>query len=227
MLLYKDYLLNIPSSNIELILAPSNIYLDLLKDNQISLCTQDLSLNDDLSLTGDITIKQLKSLNVKYALIGHFERRKYYEENIDDIIAKINLALTNNLKVIYCIGETLEELNRKIEYQILEKQIAKVLNNIPTSEFKNIIIAYEPTYLIGINNPYDINKIKETISFIKNLVFNYYHENIEVVYGGNLNLDNIKDFNHLTELDGYIIGNAALNPANVTKILENMTNRNE
>lgn len=227
MVLYKDYLQNINNQNITLILAPSNIYLSLFKDENITLCTQDLSLNENLNLTGDININQLKSLNVKYSIIGHYERRKYYHETANNIVSKIKIALNNDLKVIYCIGETIEELNRKIEYQVLEKQLACVLNNIPTSEFSNIIIAYEPTYLIGTNANYDLDKIKTTINFIKSLVYNYYHENIKVIYGGNLNIDNIQDFNTISELDGYIIGNSSLNPANIQKILENMTYRNE
>ena len=80
MLIYKDRLLNIKNSSINLIFAPSSIYLPLFKDSNINLCIQDIALNEKLNLTGDISIQQLKSLDVKYAIIGHFERRKYYKE---------------------------------------------------------------------------------------------------------------------------------------------------
>ena len=223
MQIYKDGLQSLNLNNLEFILAPSSIYLSLFKNENLKLCTQDISINNGLNLTGDICIDGLKSLNVKYAIIGHYERRKFYNENEREIIKKIKIALENNIKVIYCIGETLEELGRKVEYQTLEKQIARVLNNIPKEEFKNIILAYEPTYLIGCNKNYDIKKIEKTINFIKNLIFNYYQRNIIVVYGGNINPTNIEDFNKIKNIDGYIIGNSSLNPANINKIIEKMT----
>lgn len=220
--LYKDGLRNINKGNLELIIAPSSVYLSLFKNEDITLCTQDLSINSNLNLTGDINIEALKSLNVKYAIIGHYDRRKYYQEKEDIILKKINLALENNLKVIYCIGETKEELERKVEYQVLEKQIAKIINNIPRNKFKDIIIAYEPTYMIGTNINPDFKKIETTINFIKNIIDNYYHGKIEVVYGGNITIDNINELKKINNLDGFIIGNSSLNPANIKKIVDKM-----
>ena len=148
MLEYKDALNKINTENINLILAPTTTYLPLFKDSKVLLIVQDIALNENLNLTGDISIFQLKSLDVKYAIIGHFERRKYYKESEFEILAKIKDALENGLKVIYCIGESSEERERRVEYQVLERQIARVLNKLSNEEIKNIIIAYEPTYLI-------------------------------------------------------------------------------
>lgn len=115
---YREYFININQEKINLILAPSNIYLPLFKKENINLAVQDISLNESLNLTGDISIDQLKSLNIQYAIIGHFERRKYYKETEYEILKKIKNALKSNIKVIYCIGETEEERERKVEYQI-------------------------------------------------------------------------------------------------------------
>ena len=224
MLLYRDYLRSL-KKDINLIFAPSLIYLPLFKDEDLFLCTQNISLYDDLKLTGDITIDQLKNLNVKYALIGHFDKRKYYNENSLTITKKISIALKNNLKVIYCLGETKEELFRKVEYQIIERNIAQVFNNIPLDEFKNIIIAYEPTYLIGTKASYDIPKIKETIKFIKDLIKNYYDMDISIVFGGNITPENINDLIDFPLLDGFIIGSSSLNPLNVDLIIKKMTQK--
>ena len=92
MLNYKESLNKLHLNNIEFILAPSSIYLALFKDTNINLCTQDIALNEKLNLTGDISINQLKSLDVKYAIIGHFERRKYYKESEYEILEKIKEA---------------------------------------------------------------------------------------------------------------------------------------
>ncbi len=222
MLLYKENIHNLKSPNIELILAPSICYLPIFKGENLSLCAQNIALNEDLNLTGDVSIPQLQSLNVKYVIVGHYERRKYYNETEYDIIKKINIALKNGFKVIYCVGETFEELSRKVEYQVLERAIAKVLNNISTDDFKNIIIAYEPTYMIGGKNTLNINKISDNINFIKNLIDNYYQTEIKVVYGGNINPDNIKEFKDIKNLDGLIIGASSLNLDDLKVIINNM-----
>ena len=223
MIAYKDILNSLNLQDLNFILAPSLVYLPLFKNTNINLCSQNIALYDELALTGDITINSLKSLNVTYAIIGHYEQRKYYKETEANILTKIKLSLKNNLTVIYCIGETLEQKLRHVDYQVLEHQIAYVLNNIPTNDFNNIIIAYEPTYMIGNNDNYNFQKIEDNINFIKNLIKSYYQDSIKVVYGGNINPSNISDFNRIKNLDGYIIGSSALEIGNITKLIESMT----
>ncbi len=220
---YREYFININQEKINLILAPSNIYLPLFKKENINLAVQDISLNESLNLTGDISIDQLKSLNIQYAIIGHFERRKYYKETEYEILKKIKNALKSNIKVIYCIGETEEERERKVEYQVLEKQIARVFNKLDNKDLENIIIAYEPTYLIGNNTAYDILKIRSMIIFIKKLMQDYYQINSKVIFGGNVNIDNINSLAKLNVLDGFIICSAILNPENIPIIINQIT----
>lgn len=222
MLNYKESLNKLHLNNIEFILAPSSIYLALFKDTNINLCTQDIALNEKLNLTGDISINQLKSLDVKYAIIGHFERRKYYKESEYEILEKIKDALENNIKVIYCIGESIEEKERKVEYQVLERQIARIFNKLSNTDLKNIIIAYEPAYLIGKETAYDILKIRSMIIFIKKLIKDYYGINIEVVFGGSVNNNNINCLTNIDDIDGFIICSSVLNPENITQLIEKM-----
>lgn len=222
MLEYKNNLINIKNTNINLVLAPSSIYLSLFKDTNINLCIQDIALNEKLNLTGDISIEQLKSLDVKYAIIGHFERRKYYKETEYDILAKIKDALEHDLKVIYCIGESEEESMRHVEYLVLEREIARIFNKLDNEELKNIIIAYEPGYLIGNNTSHNIEKIASMINFIKTLVKDYYNINIPVVFGGSINKDNISELLSNKNIDGFIICSSILNPENITKIMTKM-----
>jgi len=110
----------------------------------------------------------------------------------------------------------------KVHYKVLERAIARILNNIDSNDFKNIIIAYEPTYMIGGETDLNINQIKENIDFIKNLIDNYYHEDIKVVYGGNINSSNIKKFNSIPSLDGFIICSSSLNIEELTYIINNL-----
>ena len=222
MLIYKDTLRDLTIQNINLILAPSAVYLPIFKSEGLKIASQDIPLEEQLKLTGDISIEQLKSLNVSYTIIGHYERRKYYHENEQIIISKIKNALKNGLQVIYCIGESFEERARKVEYQVIEKQIARIFNSIPTSEIKNIIIAYEPTYMIGKDVPLDIKHITSTINFIKNLVNDYYHSKIRVVYGGNVNPNTVKELKEIKNLDGYIIGSSSKSVESLKNIIEEM-----
>lgn len=220
---YKNALERKKLKEINFILAPSSIYLSLFKPCSFPLCVQDISLNEKLNLTGDIRIEQLKSLNVNYAIIGHYERRKYYKETEYEILEKIKNTLENDINVIYCIGESFEEMNRRVEYQVLERQIARIFNKLSLEEMKHIIIAYEPTYLIGKDTTYDILKIRSMIIFIKKIIQDYYHINIPVVFGGSVNTDNIENLSKLKEIDGFIICSAILNPENIDKIIEKMT----
>ncbi len=224
MIIYQKSLAQINLKNINFILAPTSIYLPLFKNSNITLCIQDISLNENKSLTGDILISQIKSLDVSYALIGHYERKYYYKESEIEILKKIKLCLSNDIKVIYCIGESKEERNRRVEYQVLERQIAKIFNKLDNKELKKIIIAYEPADLIGTDTIYDILKIRSMISFIKKLVKDYYGIDIIVVFGGNVNLANIQSLTALREIDGYIICSSILNPENIPKIITKMTN---
>ena len=224
MSLYKESLKDIISNNIKLIIAPSTPYLSLFKNENIELCSQDINVNSDLYLTGDTSIESLKSLDVKYTIIGHFERRKYYNENHNILLKKINIALNNDIKVIYCIGETKEEYLRKVKHQVIERDIARILNNIPEEKMSDIIIAYEPSYLIGSNEPYDILEIESTIKFIKRIIESYYHHKVSIIFGGNVNSSNIKELETIKELDGYMLGSSCLNPNNIQDILNIIEN---
>lgn len=218
MLTFCNTLKNIKLNNIKLIIAPSNPYFLLFKEENINLCAQDISLYDAKMLTGDLTLKTLKSLNVKYTLIGHSERIEYYNENSDTILTKIKNALKNNLKVIYLIGETKEELDNNTKYYILEKKITYILNDIPKSEFKNIIIAYEPFYLIN-GGPLNIKTITETINFIKNIIKEYYQHEMDLVFGGGITTENIKQFKNIKNLDGFIVSSSIENPVNIETLI--------
>ena len=220
MFYYIDVIKRINHDEINLIIAPTSIYLPLFKDSKVNLCVQNIDFNEKLKLTGDISINQLKSLDVKYAIIGHYERRKYYKENEFTLLSKIKNALENDIKVIYCIGESLEEAYRRVEYQVLERQIARIFNKLTEEEQKNIILAYEPSYLIGKDTTYDLLKIRAIILFIKKLVRDYYDLNLPVVFGGNIKPENITDLLNLKIIDGFIICSSILNPENIPQIIQ-------
>jgi triosephosphate isomerase (TIM) len=153
--------------------------------------------------TGSINSSMLKSVGAKYVIIGHSEIRKFGET--DKLInLKIKSVLRSRLKVIFCIGETLQEKRKKITKQVLNKQIRLGLLNIKNK--KNIIIAYEPVWSIGTGLIPKANELFETINFIKKKI-----KNSNVLYGGSVNPNNIHEIKSINNIDGYLIGGASQN----------------
>ena len=186
----------------KVIVCPSMCYLPLFQKGKYLLGSQDVSEFKEENRTGEINGKQLKSLNVKYCLIGHSERRLYNKETNDTLLNKIIRCFENNIVPLYCIGETNNE-NKELE---LKQELDLVLNNFKDKE---IYIIYEPLNNIGNENP-DFDSLEETINFIKQYIKEKNSNSIKIIYGGGVNKDNIKLLTKIKELDGLIISTNSL-----------------
>ncbi len=194
-------------TKVKLVLCPPSIYLSLFDKNGYDLGAQDISSFIDRTITGEIEANQIKSLGATYVIVGHSERRIYKHEINIDFINKINNALENNLNVIYCVGETLRDKENGSTFEILEKQISEVLNNV---EIKNIMIAYEPVWAIGTGNVPSIKEIKDNIEFISDLLYEKYECKLDILYGGSVNDENIGELCSIKGLSGFLVGGASL-----------------
>ena len=194
-------------TKIKLVLCPPSIYLSLFDKTGYDLGVQDISSFMDKTITGEIEASQVKSLGATYVIVGHSERRMYKHEINIDFINKINNALENKLNVIYCIGETLSDKENGSTYEVLEKQISEVLNNV---EIKNIMIAYEPVWAIGTGNVPRGKEIKENIDFINDLLYEKYEIKLDILYGGSVNDENIEELCGIKGLSGFLVGGASL-----------------
>lgn len=194
-------------TKVKLVLCPPSIYLSLFDKNGYDLGAQDISSFIDRTITGEIEANQIKSLGATYVIVGHSERRIYKHEINIDFINKINNALENNLNVIYCVGETLRDKENGSTFEILEKQISEVLNNV---EIRNIMIAYEPVWAIGTGNVPSIKEIKENIEFISDLLYEKYECKLDILYGGSVNDENIGELCSIKGLSGFLVGGASL-----------------
>lgn len=195
-------------TKIKLVLCPTSIYLSYFNKSGYEIGVQDISSFMDRTITGEIEASQVKSLGATYVIIGHSERRIYKHEINIDFINKINNALENNLKVIYCIGETLSDKENGNTFQVLEKQISEVLNNV---EIKDIMIAYEPVWAIGTGNVPSVKEIKENIEFINDIIYEKYENKLDILYGGSVNDENIGELCSIKGLSGFLVGGASLN----------------
>lgn len=215
---YNKSLVDI-ETKVKLVLCPPSIYLDMFDKSGYELGVQDISSFMDKTITGEIEATQVNSMGAKYVIVGHSERRIYRHEINIDFINKINNAVENGLNVIYCIGETLNEKENGRTYEVLEKQISEVLNNV---EIKNIMIAYEPVWAIGTGKVPEADEIKENIKFINDIIMEKYEEKLDILYGGSVNETNIGELCTIKGLNGFLVGGASLDPNKVKGMLIEM-----
>lgn len=185
-----------------LIILPTTCYLSLFQKGKYILGSQDISEFKETNRTGEINAKQLKSLNVKYALIGHSERKTYNKETEETILNKINRCLENNITPLYYIGEN----NNKNKEEEIKQELDLILNNCSDKEF---YILYEPLNNIGNNNP-NLDTLENTINFIRKYIKEKTNKNIKLIYGGGVNSSNIEYITNIKELDGIIISTESL-----------------
>ena len=196
----------------KVIVCPSMCYLPLFQKGKYLLGSQDISEFIEENRTGEINGKQLKSLNVKYCLIGHSERRIHNKETNETLLNKIIRCFENNVVPLYCIGESNIE-NKEIE---LRQELDLVLNNFKEKE---LYIVYEPLNNIGNENP-DFDSLEETINFIKQYIKERDSNSIKIIYGGGVNKDNIKLLTKIKELDGLIISTNSLKVESLKDLYE-------
>ena len=188
-----------------------------IKNSKIIVGAQNCHENETFgAFTGYINSSMLKNVGAKYVIIGHSENRKTGETN-KLINLKIKSALRSGLKVIFCIGETLQEKRKKITKQVLNKQIKLGLNKIKSQ--KKILIAYEPVWSIGTGLIPKSTELFDTINFIKK---NY--KKYKVLYGGSVNPKNINELKLIDNIDGYLIGGASQDPNKFIDIIKKTYN---
>lgn len=164
--------------------------------------------------TGEISAQMVKNAGAGYAIVGHSERRQIFGETNTMLNKKLKAGLEKGLKIIFCIGETLEE---KSKYKsVLKKEILEGFEGI--TDFSNIVIAYEPIWAIGTGKVATLADIKKVHAFIKNLVKENFGVEIGVLYGGSVKPSNSHDILALSEVDGVLIGGASLKPEDYVAI---------
>ena len=206
---------------IKIVYCPPNTLINLLsekvRNSKIFVGAQNCHEKENFGpFTGSVNAKMLKSIGAKYVIIGHSEVRQIGESN-KLINQKIQSAIKSGLKVIFCIGETLQEKKRKSTKKVLTKQIKLGLDKIRNK--KSILIAYEPVWAIGsglIPKPLELFK---TINFIKKKL-----KNNKVLYGGSVNSKNIHQLNSISNIDGYLIGGASQNSEKFIDIIKKTYN---
>ena len=156
----------------------------------------------------------LSSMNIDYCIVGHSERRKYFYETNQDVAEKVNRLLAENLTPIVCVGEQLEDREAEKHFDVIRSQVEEGLFHLNTEDIQRVIIAYEPVWAIGTGKTATKEQAQEIHAFIRNLITEKYSDDvaqeISILYGGSCNAKNARDLFAQTDVDGGLIGGAAL-----------------
>ena len=194
----------------------------VISSSGIKVGAQNLSQYGSGAYTGEISAAMLKDLGVDYVIIGHSERRSLFDETDAIISRKVQNALNEGLKVILCVGETLEQRNLGKVNEVISNQLNAVLSEVSLLQQENIIIAYEPVWAIGTGlaaTPEQVNEVHAEIRKVVAKVNPNLENVIRIVYGGSVNSGNAAEIFKLPDVDGGLIGGASLKPNDFNQII--------
>ena len=205
-------------SGCEVMVAPSFVSLktaiDSLIDNDIEVVSQNVHQSNDGAYTGEVSAKMLSSIGIKTTIIGHSERREYFNETHEVLKNKVDISLQNSIKIIFCFGEELKDRKTNNHFNIISNQISESLFHLSSSDWNNIILAYEPIWAIGTGETASSDQVQEMHSFIRNFIAQKYSnelaQKISILYGGSVKPNNAKEIFSMTDVDGGLIGGASL-----------------
>lgn len=183
---------------------------DALHDSDIAVGGQNLYWEDSGAFTGEISGPMLKSAGCTYVIIGHSERRQFFNETNETVNKKIMAALKNHLIPIVCIGETLKEREANRTFDVIKEQIKNGLAGLTNEQLKGLVIAYEPVWAIGTGRTASPAQAEEVHNFIRTLQCEEVAQAIRILYGGSVKPDNIKELMDQKDIDGALVGGASL-----------------
>jgi triosephosphate isomerase (TIM) len=214
----KKHLAEHPSGKATAVLCTPYIHLasvsEVLRDSQIGTGAQNCASEASGAYTGEVSADMIKSTGAQYVIIGHSERRSYYNEDDALLNRKTVLALKSGLKVIFCCGEVLQEREKQIHFEVVKKQLHNGLFNLKNEDLKNIIIAYEPVWAIGTGLTASPQQAQEMHLYIRSLIMERYGKEIagetSILYGGSCKPSNASEIFSMPDVDGGLIGGASL-----------------
>ncbi len=207
------------NSETEVVMIPPFIGIslvqDIAKDSGVKTGAQNCNKYESGAYTGEVSAKILASWNLDYVIVGHSERREYFEETNALLAEKVGQLHRHRLSPIYCCGETLEEREENKHFEVIENQITEGLFHLTPETMLRTVIAYEPVWAIGTGKTASSEEAQEIHAFIRGLLKKRYGqqiaEDISILYGGSVKPGNAPELFAQTDIDGGLIGGAALN----------------
>lgn len=227
--LLDELIEKLPSGKeVEVIVAPTFVNLASavahLEGTNVQVAAQNMHQAEGGAFTGEISAQMLTSIGVETVIIGHSERRHYFNETDAVLADKVNTALRHNMRVIYCIGEELKDRENKQFLNVIFNQLRDGLFHLTKEQWSNIVIAYEPVWAIGTGKTATADQAQEIHAFIRKTIADKYGEevadNTSILYGGSCNAGNAKELFSNPDVDGGLIGGASLEADSFLPIIE-------
>ena len=204
-------------------------YIDLFyalltaQNTNIKIGAQNMHFAENGAYTGEVSGKMLKSINVEYVIIGHSERRQYFNETDETVNKKVKAAFQNALKPIVCVGETLEQREAGETNRIITNQVELALQGLTKEQVEKTIIAYEPIWAIGTGKTATKEDANNSIKAIRNKIAEIYGQTVAdgviIQYGGSVKASNAKELFEMSDIDGGLVGGASLKAEEFSKIV--------
>ncbi len=204
--------------DVELIIAPPFTHIaqiaQSLANSRVKVAAQNCAAWEKGAYTGEVSAEMIASTGATHIILGHSERREYFGENSETLLRKVNLTLQNGLTPIFCCGEKLEERDSNQHFRVVEDQISQVLYSLNAEEMRKVIVAYEPVWAIGTGRTASPQQAQEMHAHIRQVIAKKFGDtiaqNTSILYGGSCKPDNAKELFANPDVDGGLIGGAAL-----------------
>jgi len=206
------------TSDAEVMIAPAftNLWhtFQSTREGDIEVVAQNMHFAENGAYTGEVSASMLKSIGIKTVILGHSERRAYFNETDASLAKKVDAALAHDLRIIFCFGEELNDRKANNQEKVVQSQIKSALFHLDAAAFKNIVLAYEPVWAIGTGETASPEQAQDMHEFIRNTIENKYGstvaEEISILYGGSVKPNNASEIFSKPDVDGGLIGGASL-----------------
>ncbi len=215
------------SDEVTVIVAPPFTNLQsanqALLDTEILVAAQNMHQESTGAYTGEVSAAMLKSVGVELVILGHSERRSIFGESNELLVTKVNAALENEMTIIFCFGEELTDRKAGHHFNVVRKQLQEGIFHIEKEHWNNVILAYEPVWAIGTGETASADQVQEMHQFIRNTLTEYFDtdvsQDVSILYGGSVKPGNAKEIFGKQDVDGGLVGGAALNAADFLAII--------
>jgi len=227
--LLSDILNQLPSGKeVEVLVAPSFVNLSqavhMLEHTNIGVAAQNMHQAEGGAFTGEVSADMLTSIGVHNVILGHSERRQYFKETDALLANKVDTALKHEMRVIFCIGEELKDRQNKQHFNVVDNQLRDGLFHLEANAWVNIVLAYEPVWAIGTGETATPDQAQEMHQYIRETIRHKYGEstaeNVSILYGGSVKPENAKEIFSKPDVDGGLIGGAALKAEDFVAIVD-------
>lgn len=216
--LLQDIIAKNGTPNCEVVVAPTFVNLktavDTVNGKNITVAAQNMHQAEGGAYTGEIAASMLTDIGVNTVILGHSERRAYFHETDALLANKVDTALKHEMRVIFCFGEELKDRQKENHFNVVEYQLRDGLFHLEKKDWKSIVLAYEPVWAIGTGETASPEQAQEMHRFIRELIAKVYGsdvaDNVSILYGGSVKPDNAKEIFSKPDVDGGLIGGAAL-----------------